>query len=181
MRLKKLGKMCADEKTLRVITLTNEAGEYLGQMAGTDKAVYTLDGVPTMTAAQLANVFDWTAKRKEEIFAKEVSQIKGLNLEDNCREDEPLEPSRLGLQAWGCDILPMRAQSGMVLVDEALLAPIDDERGKVELYKRGDWIAIKRGMVLAGLVRQTVPPADAKTAQDLEAVLRLALREVERG
>lgn len=52
MRLKKLGKMCADEHTLQVITLTNADGEYLGQMAGTDKALYTLDGVPTMTAAQ---------------------------------------------------------------------------------------------------------------------------------
>lgn len=181
MRLKKLGKMCADAGELRVITLTNADGEYLGQMAGTDQAIYTLDGVPTMTAAQMANIFDWTEKKKEEIFVKEMSQIKGLNLEDNCREDEPLEPSRIGLQAWGCDIMPMRAKSGMVLADEALLAPIDDEWGKVELYKRGDWIAIKRGMVLAGLVWQLTPPADARTAQDLEAVLRLALQEVERG
>lgn len=177
MNWKKIERLC---KSGKVITVQNTPD---GQWIGDASSLYPMYGLPEMHLEAVLTLFgvkpnDWDGYQYHE------DCVSGINLGDVDDDEKPVVPIGPVMIIGGAEIIALPTREDISFIDTDYLKPVGaDVDG---FYERTDakgrvYIAIKKGLELAGVIYPTTLPMIHKGfPNDLEKIARLMESRMQR-
>lgn len=144
MNFKKLLSICKRSKAYFLYDLPD--GE---QMLSNGSCGYILYGHPEYTPETLRMVAD-LAEDDSVIMTR--MQKADLPLADQCADEEYAAPLDTCIVAAGAVWQPLIVGAGMTFINRRALQPIEKEEEGYYLYKRGDLVVVKSGLIVQGVI-----------------------------
>ena len=178
MNFKKMLSICKRSKAYFLYDLPD--GE---QMLSNGSCGYILYGHPEYTPETLRMVADLA--EDDSVVVTRVPKA-GLPLADQCPDEEYAAPLDTCIVAAGAVWQPLIVGAGMTFINKRSLQPIEKEEEGYYLYKRGDLVVVKSGLIVQGVISTmdlskaeavcrdlinlgTVAAASIKTALDFDS------------
>ena len=145
MNFKKMLSICKRSKAYFLYDLPD--GE---QMLSNGSCGYILYGHPEYTPETLRMVAD-LAEDDSVIMTR--MQKADLPLADQCPNEEYAEPLDTCIVAAGAVWQPLVVGASMAFINRRALQPIEKEEEGYDLYRRGDLVLVKSGLIVQGVIR----------------------------
>lgn len=120
------------------------------QMLSNGSCGYILYGHPEYTPETLRMVAD-LAEDDSVIMTR--MQKADLPLADQCPNEEYAEPLDTCIVAAGAVWQPLVVGASMAFINRRALQPIEKEEEGYDLYRRGDLVVVKSGLIVQGVIR----------------------------
>ncbi len=180
MNFKKMLSICKRSKTYLLYDLPD--GE---QMLSNSSCGYILYGHPEYTPETLRIVADLA--EDDSVIMSRMPKTD-LPLADQCVDEEYAEPLDTCIVAAGAVWQPLVVGASMAFINRRALQPIEKEEEGYDLYRRGDLVVVKSGLIVQGVIRTmdlskaeavcrdlinlgTVAAAYIKTASDFDSAM----------
>lgn len=145
MNFKKMLSICKRSKTYLLYDLP--AGE---QMLSNGSCGYILYGHPEYTPETLRIVADLA--EDDSVIMSRMPKTD-LPLADQCVDEEYAEPLDTCIVAAGAVWQPLVVGASMAFINRRALQPIEKEEEGYDLYRRGDLVVVKSGLIVQGVIR----------------------------
>lgn len=145
MNFKKMLSICKRSKAYFLYDLPD--GE---QMLSNGSCGYILYGHPEYTPETLRMVAD-LAEDDSVIMTR--MQKADLPLADQCHNEEYAAPLDTCIVAAGAVWQPLVVGASMAFINRRALQPIEKEEEGYDLYRRGDLVVVKSGLIVQGVIR----------------------------
>lgn len=144
MNFKKMLSICKRSKTYLLYDLPT--GE---QMLSNGSCGYILYGHPEYTPATLRIVADLA--EDDSVIMTRMPKAD-LPLADQDADEEYAEPLDTCIVAMNTVWQPLIVGAGMVFVNRRALQPVEREAEGYDLYRRGDLVVVKSGLIVQGVI-----------------------------
>ena len=144
MNFKKLLSICKRSKAYFLYDLPD--GE---QMLSNGSCGYILYGHPEYTPETLRMVADLA--EDDSVIMTRMPKAD-LPLADQCPNEEYAAPLDTCIVAAGAVWQPLIVGAGMTFINRRALQPIEKEEEGYYLYKRGDLVVVKSGLIVQGVI-----------------------------
>lgn len=144
MNFKKMLSICKRSKAYFLYDLPD--GE---QMLSNGSCGYILYGHPEYTPETLRMVADLA--EDDSVVVTRVPKA-GLPLADQCHDEEYAAPLDTCIVAAGAVWQPLIVGAGMTFINRRALQPIEKEEEGYYLYKRGNLVIVKSGLIVQGVI-----------------------------
>lgn len=145
MNFKKMLSICKRSKTYFLYDLPD--GE---QMLSNSSCGYILYGHPKYTPETLRMVADLA--EDDSVIMTRMPKAD-LPLADQCPDEEYAAPLDTCIVAAGAVWQPLIVGAGMTFINRRALQPIEKEEEGYDLYRRGDLVVVKSGLIVQGVIR----------------------------
>ena len=145
MNFKKMLSICKRSKTYFLYDLPD--GE---QMLSNSSCGYILYGHPKYTPDTLRMVADLA--EDDSVIMTRMPKAD-LPLADQCPDEEYAAPLDTCIVAAGAVWQPLVVGAGMTFINRRALQPIEKEEEGYDLYRRGDLVVVKSGLIVQGVIR----------------------------
>lgn len=167
MKIKTLSSMLQQDGTIKVWDVPPNFREEPVQWIGNDHALYPLFDLPYLDRDELFTIFDIPEKKRDGILFKHFTEPpEYLSFEDKAECENILDRAYCDITYAGMDLIPLKTQGGISLIDRKYLSPLKDLMPGLVLFERvtagqGIYIAVKFGMLIKALIM----PEDLITEQ----------------
>lgn len=144
MNFKKLLSICKRSKAYFLYDLPD--GE---QMLSNGSCGYILYGHPEYTPETLRMVADLA--EDDSVIMTRMPKAD-LPLADQCPDEEYAAPLDTCIVAAGAVWQPLIVGAGMTFINKRALQPIEKEEEGYDLYRRGDLVVVKSGLIVQGVI-----------------------------
>lgn len=120
------------------------------QMLSNSSCGYILYGHPEYTPATLRMVADLA--EDDSVIMTRMPKAD-LPLADQCPDEEYAAPLDTCIVAAGAVWQPLIVGAGMTFINRRALQPIEKEEEGYDLYRRGDLVVVKSGLIVQGVIR----------------------------
>ena len=145
MNFKKMLSICKRSKAYFLYDLPD--GE---QMLSNGSCGYILYGHPEYTPETLRMVADLA--EDDSVIMTRMPKAD-LPLADQCPNEEYAAPLDTCIVAAGAVWQPLIVGAGMTFINKRALQPIEKEEEGYDLYRRGDLVVVKSGLIVQGVIR----------------------------
>lgn len=145
MNFKKMLSICKRSKAYFLYDLPD--GE---QMLSNGSCGYILYGHPEYTPETLRMVADLA--EDDSVIMTRMPKAD-LPLADQCPDEEYAAPLDTCIVAAGAVWQPLIVGAGMTFINKRALQPIEKEEEGYDLYRRGDLVVVKSGLIVQGVIR----------------------------
>lgn len=153
MKIKKIGAICAKEKTFELLTKT---GEDAGQWLGDGEAFYRIDGLPELTSENIPFLFDISVDKAADMQIEHNAFPDSLDVAYYAEERELVPAGQTITDVAGRVLMPMSTGNGLCyLVQGKYLNVLDEEVGYFLRRKPSGtpYIAARAGMFVIAIFR----------------------------
>lgn len=151
MKINKIKSLCKDAKRIRICYDPKRKIQWISD--GT--AMYPLFKLPMLTAENIFTIFDIPEDKQGNIMFEEVDELpKSIDFDDYSPADADVTVEHINIVFEGRVLVPMRCQSGTLLVDKKYLSPF---KNSVNFHERVrehgvSVITAHEGMLLNGVI-----------------------------
>jgi hypothetical protein len=187
MKLKALGALCKQRCVFCLYDDIAPDGEIMGQWLGTDGALYSLTGLPYLTAENLIRMFDITKKQEENLVFRSGPLRESSYFENTVPGEILIERNALSIVRGGYTLMPLFTESDIEFIDTELFAPVRDILDEVEIYERRAahtvYFAVKLGFMVTAVLLpvRAIDEAFVEQAEELARRCRAALKRKARN
>lgn len=153
MKIKKIGAICAKEKTFELLTKT---GEDAGQWLGDGEAFYRIDGLPELTPENIPFLFDISADKAADMLIEHNGFPDSIDIEYYSEERELVPDGQTVTDAAGRVLMPMSTGNGLCYLVQAKYLNVLDEEVSYFLRRKPSgtpYIAARAGMFVIAIFR----------------------------
>lgn len=157
MKLKKVAALCNRQGVFRLCDEVSEDGEVVRQWLGDGVALYPLDGLPLLEEENLRAMFDIKEKKRKKYYIRRSEAPGNLCLDDYDPGEQGLYSDWPMVEYNGFVVKPLSTPEGIVFVQNAYLAPLEDMEDYLRLFERRTesgqrYIVAKNGMEIAAAI-----------------------------
>lgn len=181
MKLKKVAALCSKTGIFYLFDKISEGGE-IRQWLGDGRAIYPLSGLPILDDENLCAMFDIPEKKRRKCSFHRTAMPEALNVEDWAEGELALNDDWPTVEDNGYVLKPLSTREGIVFIQNAYLAPLEDMADYLQLYERRTesgqtYIVAKNGMEIAAVISpvDSINRAFVEKLEDLARKCRLEL------
>lgn len=153
MKIKKIGAICAKEKTFELLTKT---GEDAGQWLGDGEAFYRIDGLPELTSENIPFLFDISVDKAADMQIEHNGFPDSLDVAYYAEEQELVPAGQTITDVAGRVLMPMSTGSGLCYLVQVKYLNVLDEEVSFGLRRKPNgapYIAARTGMFVIAIFR----------------------------
>lgn len=151
MKIKSIETICKQEKNVHLWQRTEGT---FAQWVSTSGALYALEGVPPLNAAQFRTLLDVDEDKLS--VTEEKTEPTAVNVSDDDPDEREAEELGIGITIRGIELRAVKTAHGVLLFRERYFSPFSDEEGLrffTRLFHSGEpYLVAKRGFFFLAIL-----------------------------
>ncbi len=154
MKISAIEQICKGAKRIDLYSSETTRAQWISDGG----AFYPLYNLPQMKEENVFTLFDIPEKKQDKIRFEHKYQLpENISFADTADAENALEFCNIFIHTRGKTLVPLKAQIGVIYINEKYLKPFSDAENGVQLYERytpgGEiYIAVKEGFLLTGII-----------------------------